>query len=165
MKTIYSITNLTNIIWFVLVPLLIVLVVYFIFINLYSASHEKKYPNRTNYIRNYWSSLIGIIFGSVLFAVSIGFALAFTQTVRNLNAIEQNKFFYYFFMVFPIIPFIFLITFIKRFITNLNKRYILEKETNQVNEENMQINDNIQPHPIPNTIIEEKKNEEEIETL
>ncbi len=134
MKTVYSIKTLTNVIWFVLIPLLIILIVYFIFINLYRADHEAKYPNRTNYVRNYWSSLIGVIFGAILFAMSLGFALAFIQTVRNLGAIEQNKFFYYFFMVFPIIPFLFLIVFMKKFISNLNKKYILDKETKEVEE-------------------------------
>ncbi len=128
MTVVYSLANLEKIIWYVLIPLLIVMIVFCLFTLFYNLKNSKKYPNKTNYVVNYWSNVVGIIFGAILLAVSIGFSTAFTQTVRELHVIADNRFFYHFFMVFPIIPFLFLIISVVKFVSNLNKHYIVEKE-------------------------------------
>ena len=109
-------------------------------INVYivnEAQHNKKKNiNRTNYVVNYWSNVIGVLFTAILLSVSIGFSLAFTENVRALNAIEENKFFYYFFMVFPVFPFFFLVFYITKFITNIRRKEKLDKEEEEEEDNN-----------------------------
>ena len=78
---------------------------------------------------------MGIIFTAILLSVSIGFSLAFTANVRDLNAIEENIVFYYFFMVFPAFPLFFLIYFISKFITNIRRKEKLDLIMNKEEEE------------------------------
>ncbi len=134
MTVVYSLSNLEKLIWYIVVPLLVLMIIFSCFCLIYNLKNKDKYPNKTNYVVNYWSAVLGIIFGAILLAVSLGFSAAFIQTVRDLNAIAQNRFFYYFFMFFPIIPCTFLVIFIMKFVTNLNKHYIVEEEEERVNE-------------------------------
>ena len=53
--------------------------------------NKNKDDNRTNFVINYWSNVMGIILTAILLSISIGFALAFTHKVNELNAIEENK--------------------------------------------------------------------------
>lgn len=128
MKAVYSSSNLEQIIWYVLVPLTVALLIFTLFSYFYNLAHYKKRPNHTNYVINFWSSVLGIIFGAMLLAAALGFSLAFIQNVQELNLVAEKQFFYYFFMVFPIIPFIFLIVSIRRFLLNLSKRHIANEE-------------------------------------
>lgn len=128
MQTIYSIRNLRILLFYIMIPLLIVLVLFFIFSRIYIKKRENKDSNKTNYVLNYWGNVLGIIFSTILLSVSIGFAAALMKTLRDLNAISENIVFYYAFAIFPIIPFIFLYLYIKKFIRNINKKEKLEEE-------------------------------------
>ncbi len=114
--------------FYVIIPLLVILVLFFIGTKIYEHSNKDKDLNQTNYVINYWSNVMGIIFTAILLSVSIGFSLAFTENVRALNAIEENIFFYYFFMVFPVFPLFFLIFYIVKFINNIRRKVKLDKE-------------------------------------
>lgn len=134
MTVVYSLSNqhLYTLLWYIIIPLLVIMLIFSCFIFIYNLKNKEKRPNRTTYVINFWSDVFGIIFGAMLLSVSIGFSCAFIQTVRDLNAISTNTFFYYFFMFFPVIPLIFLIIFIVKFVMNLNKRYIVEQEDEKV---------------------------------
>lgn len=127
-QTVYSEENMRVLLFYVIIPLLIILVLFFIGTKIYEHRNKDKDLNRTNFVINYWSNVIGIIFTAILLSVSIGFSLAFTENVRALNAIEENIFFYYFFMVFPLFPLFFLIFYIVKFITNIRRKEKLDKE-------------------------------------
>ena len=114
--------------FYIIIPLLVILVLFFIGTKIYEHRNKDKDLNRTNFVINYWSDVIGIIFTAILLSVSIGFSLAFTENVRALNAIEENIFFYYFFMVFPLFPLFFLIFYIVKFINNIRRKEKLDKE-------------------------------------
>lgn len=128
MQTIYSIRNLRILLFYIMIPLLIVLILFFIFSRIYIKKRENKDSNKTNYVLNYWGDVLGIVFSTILLSVSIGFAAALMKTLRDLNAISENIVFYYAFAIFPIIPFIFLYLYIKKFIRNINKKEKLEEE-------------------------------------
>lgn len=127
-QTVYSERNMRVLLYYVIIPLLILLVLFFIGVKIYEHRNKKKDLNRTNYVINYWSNVMGIIFTSILLSVSIGFSLAFTENVRVLDAIEENIFFYYFFMVFPVFPLFFLVFYITKFITNIRKKEKIDIE-------------------------------------
>ena len=114
--------------FYVIIPLLVILVLFFIGTKIYEHRNKDKDLNQTNYVINYWSNVMGIIFTAILLSVSIGFSLAFTENVRALNVIEENIFFYYFFMVFPVFPLFFLIFYIVKFINNIRRKVKLDKE-------------------------------------
>ena len=127
-KTVYSEENMRVLLYYVMIPLIVLLILFFICIKIYEHRNKKKNLNRTNFVINYWSNVIGIIFTAILLSVSIGFSLAFTENVRVLNAIDENIFFYYFFMVFPVFPLIFLIYYICKFIINIRRKEKLEQK-------------------------------------
>ena len=127
-QTVYSEEIIRVLLFYVIIPLLIILVLFFIGTKIYEHRNKDKDLNRTNFVINYWSNVMGIIFTAILLSVSIGFSLAFTENVRALNAIEENIFFYYFFMVFPLFPLFFLIFYIVKFINNIRRREKLDKE-------------------------------------
>ena len=127
-QTVYSEENMRVLLIYVIIPLLIILVLFFIGTKIYEHFNKDKDLNRTNFVINYWSNVMGIIFTAILLSVSIGFSLAFTENVRALNAIEENIFFYYFFMVFPLFPLFFLIFYIVKFINNIKRKEKLDKE-------------------------------------
>ena len=127
-QTVYSEENMRVLLFYIIIPLLIILVLFFIGTKIYEHRNKDIDLNRTNFVINYWSNVMGIIFTAILFSVSIGFSLAFTENVRALNAIEENIFFYYFFMVFPLFPLFFLIFYIVKFINNIRRKEKLDKE-------------------------------------
>lgn len=127
-QTVYSAENMRVLLFYVIIPLLVILVLFFIGTKIYEHHNKDKDLNRTNFVINYWSNVMGIIFTAILLSVSIGFSLAFTENVRALNAIEENIFFYYFFMVFPLFPLFFLIFYIVKFINNIRRKEKLDKE-------------------------------------
>lgn len=127
-QTVYSEENMRVLLFYIIIPLLIILVLFFIGTKIYEHRNKDIDLNRTNFVINYWSNVMGIIFTAILLSVSIGFSLAFTENVRALNAIEENIFFYYFFMVFPLFPLFFLIFYIVKFINNIRRKEKLDKE-------------------------------------
>ena len=127
-QTVYSEENMRVLLFYVIIPLLVILVLFFIGTKIYEHRNKDIDLNRTNFVINYWSNVMGIIFTAILLSVSIGFSLAFTENVRALNAIEENIFFYYFFMVFPLFPLFFLIFYIVKFINNIRRKEKLDKE-------------------------------------
>lgn len=135
-QAVYSEENFRVLLFYIILPLTVVLLLFFAGTKIYSALKEDKDINQTNYAINYWTNVLGILVTAILLSVSIGFALSFTQTVRDLNAIEENAFLYYFFMVFPFIPFIFLIVYIRKFIVNMKRKEKLDELDKDVEEEN-----------------------------
>ena len=127
-QTVYSEENMRVLLFYIIIPLLIILVLFFIGTKIYEHRNKDIDLNRTNFVINYWSNVMVIIFTAILLSVSIGFSLAFTENVRALNAIEENIFFYYFFMVFPLFPLFFLIFYIVKFINNIRRKEKLDKE-------------------------------------
>lgn len=130
-QTVYSEENMRVLLFYVIIPLIVILFLFFIGTKVYEHRNKDKDRDRTNYVINYWSNVMGIIFTAILLSVSIGFSLAFTENVRTLNAIEENIFFYYFFMVFPVFPLFFLIFYIAKFIINIRRKEKLDRKESE----------------------------------
>lgn len=130
--TVYSEENLKVLLFYVIIPLIVIYILFYIGLKIYEHRNKKKDSNRVNFVMNYWSNTMGVIFTAILLSISIGFSLAFTENVRELNAIDQNIVLYYFFMVFPVIPLFFLIYYIVKFIINIKKKDKLDKEESEV---------------------------------
>lgn len=128
-QKVYSEENLRVLLYYVIIPLVVIIILFFIGTKIYAHLNKNKDENRTNFVINYWSNVMGIILTAILLSVSIGFTLAFTQNVRDLNAIEENKVFYYFFMVFPTFPLVFLIYYISKFVINIRKKEKLDEKS------------------------------------
>lgn len=126
MQTVYSMENLRYILFYLVIPLLVLLIISFIILNIYK--HKNKGNSHTSYVVSYWNNVLGVIITSMLLAVSIGFALAFVKTVSENNLIAENRFFYYFFMVFPAVPLVFLLYYISKFVMNVNNKEKTKKE-------------------------------------
>ena len=127
-QTVYSAENMRVLLYYVIIPLLLILIIFFIGTKIYEHRNRNKDSNRTNFVINYWSNTLGIIFTAVLLSVSIGFSLAFRENLKVLDAVDENIFLYYFFTVFPILPLLFLIFYVSRFIINIRKKEKLEQK-------------------------------------
>ena len=126
-SAVYNEKNFKILLFYIIIPLTILLLVFFIGTKIYEKLRKNKDINHTNYVINYWTSFIGIFIASILLSISIGYVAAFTKLVNDYNALDDNIFFYYFFMIFPIIPFIFLIIYIRKFIRNLKNQDKIEE--------------------------------------
>lgn len=135
METIYSMENLKVLLFYVMIPLTIILVLFYLFTKIYLVKRRNANINHTNYVINYWSNFLGIFFAAILLSVSIGFAAAFIKTLDELAIVDENIFLYYFFMFFPIVPFIFLLIYIRKFLKNIKKKEELEKRDENGKEE------------------------------
>lgn len=125
-QTVFSERNLHALLSYIIIPLVVIIILFFVGTKLYTYYSKDKDPNKRNYVINYWSNVMGIIFASILLSVSIGYVLAFTENLRNINAVEENQVLYYFFMFFPVFPFVFLIYYIGKFISNIKKKERLD---------------------------------------
>ena len=119
MQIFYSLSGVNEVIYMVLIPLLVTLVVYGLFVFIYSAKMRNKDQREKNYVISFWSSVIGILFGAVLLSVSLGFIMALVKRVEVQGLIVSNQTLYTLFCCFPIIPFIFLLAFIWKFLKTL----------------------------------------------
>lgn len=136
-QTVYSEENMRVLLFYVIIPLIVILFLFFIGTKVYEHRNKDKDRDRTNYVINYWSNVMGIIFTAILLSVSIGFSLAFTENVRELNAVDENLMLYYFFIVFPVIPLFFLIYYITKFVINIRRKDKLDKEVHEKIEEEL----------------------------
>ena len=128
METIYSIEDLRFLFFYLIIPFTVILILFYIFTKIYTKKHQDQDKNYTNYVVNYWSNVLGIIFAAILLSVSLGFGAAFTRTLEDLAIVNENIFLYYFFMFFPILPLIFLFIYIGKFIRNMRRKEKLERE-------------------------------------
>ena len=134
MKIILS-PSLQKVIWYVIVPLIVIMLLFSIGVFFYNLKNHDKKPNETNYWINFWTSILFIIFGAILLAVSIGFCVAMIKNMYDYKIVKDQKFFYYLFLFFPLVPLSFLAVSISKFIHNLSLKYIIEEKGEDTYEE------------------------------
>ena len=123
----------------VLIPLFVTLILYGAFVLIYSAKMRNQNQKVKNYVISFWSSVIGILFGAVLFSVSIGFVMALVKKVEVQGLVVNNQTLYTLFCCFPVIPLVFLMSFIWKFLKTLRYGTALYEEKEEKKDEKEEI--------------------------
>lgn len=130
-ETVYSADNMKFLLYYIVIPLVLILIIFFIGTKIYEHHNRNKDSNRTNFVINYWSNTLGIIITAILLSVSIGFSLAFRENLKILDVVDENIFLYYFFTLFPILSLLFLVFFVSKFIINIQKKEEFESKESE----------------------------------
>ena len=144
-------------------PILIIVVIVGIVLFIYSKNAEKKgvtdYKNKVNF----HSALISIVITLILLAITVCFSVNFINVMRSENLIENNKIVYYTVIGSPLIPFIFLIYLIVRFVKSLSgnnyNNKIEEKENELTSEDSVP---NVEIGVVNTSSVEEPLNDDNI---
>lgn len=109
--------------YYVVIPILIILLIYFVFNFLY---RKKKGTYYYNYVVDYVYSTLGVLFCSLLFCLLLGYSIATIQILSEANVIQNNILMFIVLLILPIIPTIFLGYVLKIYIKNLKRKRILD---------------------------------------
>ena len=110
--------------YYVVIPILIILLIYFVFNLVY---HRKKGTYYYNYVVDYVYSTLGVLFCSLLFCLLLGYSIATIQILSEANVIQNNILMFIVLLILPIIPTIFLGYVLKIYIKNLKRKRILDE--------------------------------------
>lgn len=115
----------------IVVPLIIIILAYFLFMR-----YEKKNKDKSVYLfkRDFWSSIISVVYGSIFFSLSLGYAVNVFSKIYEYSL--QDKYLWILIGVSILVAFTFIL-FIHLFIKYLkvikNKdNYFKEEEENYV---------------------------------
>ncbi len=111
MKRVYS-----EVIYYVLIPLFLVLALFGLIMFISSRVHKDETDRDKIYHANFWSAVIGIIFGAIIESLALGFTIAFIQKMKTAQLVDTYQLFCILLYILPVIPFIFLLYIIVRFI-------------------------------------------------
>ncbi len=109
--------------YYVVIPILIILLIYFVFNLVY---HRKKGTYYYNYVVDYVYSTLGVLFCSLLLCLLLGYSIATIQILSEANVIQNNILMFIVLLILPIIPTIFLGYVLKVYIKNLKRKRILD---------------------------------------
>ena len=109
--------------YYVVIPILIILLIYFVFNLVY---HRKKGTYYYNYGVDYVYSTLGVLFFYLLICLLLGYSIATIQILSEANVIQNNILMFIVLLILPIIPTIFLGYVLKVYIKNLKRKRILD---------------------------------------
>ena len=109
--------------YYVVIPILIILLIYFVFNLVY---HRKKGTYYYNYVVDYVYSTLGVLFCSLILCLLLGYSIATIQILSEANVIQNNILMFIVLLILPIIPTIFLGYVLKVYIKNLKRKRILD---------------------------------------
>lgn len=112
-----------EILYYVIIPIMVILVAYLVFSFLY---RKKKGTYYYNYVVDYVYSSLGIIFCSLLFTMLFGYSLATLKIINTATNITVSKLNNIILVILPIIPAGFLIYLLKIYLKNLKRKLILD---------------------------------------
>ncbi len=110
----YSFSFLLKLFVWIFIPVLII--VFVVGIGLYIYSKKNKEKENNTKIMNYYSSLVSILITLTLLAIVIAFAASFTGELKAKGFVKGNELFYYGIMATPLIPLLFFVYYLRRFI-------------------------------------------------
>ena len=110
--------------YYVVIPILLILLVYFVFSFLYK---RKKGTYYYNYVVDYVYSTLGILFCSLLFCLLLGYSIATIETLISSDVFKEYIWLAIIIGILPIAPTIFLIYVIRIYLKNLKRKEELDK--------------------------------------
>ena len=119
MKIFYDIPYMKGIMKYVLIPVIVIILIVGICLFLYSRKHKDHEDPHYNFVMDFWSSLIGIIVTGAILAIAVGFSIAMTEKMREYGLVEEKKALYYLLKYFIVIPFIFVVWYIVKFLKTI----------------------------------------------
>lgn len=111
--------------YYVVIPILAILLVYFIFSLIY---RKQKGTYYYNYVVDYVYSVLGIIFCSLLFCLILGYSIATLQILIVNNVIREYLLLAIIIGILPLIPSIFLVYILRIYVRNLKRKEKLDEE-------------------------------------
>lgn len=125
-----------KLVFYILLPIIMVVIVGLFLIKSYSKKVSEKDTIIYHYTMDYCASLLAMIIVGILFAIVSGFAISFTHTMRIKDIISGNEMIYYIFMFLPVIPLIFLLYYLRKFIVaSFGRKRVLKGENYEEGEE------------------------------
>ncbi len=143
MKIFYDIPYIQGIMKYVLIPVAAVIIIVGVSLFIYSTIHKDHEDPRYNFVMNFWSSLIGIILTGAILAMAVGFSVAMTEKMQEYGLVEEKKMLYYLLKYFIIIPFIFVIWYIVKFLKTI---YYKPRKSTTNKKDDTKTNENISPN-------------------
>ena len=108
--------------YYVVIPILVILLIYVIFNLLYS---KKKGTYYYNYVVDYVYSTLGVIFCSLLLCLLLGYSIATIQILIQANVFQDRIFLVIILFILPLIPLGFLIYVLNPSLESKDKIYLL----------------------------------------
>lgn len=121
----YSVSFFIKLLFWLFIPILLVVAIASFLIHKYS----KKDKEQVQVKKEAYSALLAILVVGVLLAIVIGFSVTFTSILKSRNLIKGNEIIYYFIFITPLIPFTFLVYYIRKLVQ------VIVKEKNKLKEE------------------------------
>lgn len=112
----YDFSFLIKMIKFVFLPVLAIVILTAFIIVIYSKKVKQKDIKRYNYLVEFWTTLLAIMVIGALLAVTIGFSISLSESIKLYNLVEGNEVIYYIVLATPLIPLLFLVIYIYRMI-------------------------------------------------
>ena len=112
----YDFSFLIKMIKFVFLPVLAIVILTAFIIMIYSKKVKQKDIQRYNYLVEFWTTLLAIMVIGALLAVTIGFSISLSESIKLYNLVEGNEVIYYIVSATPLIPLLFLVIYIYRMI-------------------------------------------------
>ena len=125
--------------YYVIIPMLLILLGYFIFTMTY---RRKKGTYYYNYVVDYVYSTLGILFCSLLFCLLLGYAIATIQILIVTEVIGTYWFLAIIIGILPLVPSCFLVYIVKVYINNLKRKDKLDEELEEKVKNEMAIEKN-----------------------
>lgn len=113
-----------NVWYYVVIPILIIILIYLIFNFLY---RSKKGTYYYNYVVDYVYSTLGVIFCSLLLCLLLGYSIATIQILNEANVMKNNIIILLVLIILPVIPSIFLGYVLKIYIKNIKRKKVLDE--------------------------------------
>lgn len=113
-----------NVWYYVVIPILIIILIYLIFNFLY---RNKKGTYYYNYVVDYVYSTLGVIFCSLLLCLLLGYSIATIQILNEANVIKNNIIILLVLIILPVIPSVFLGYVLKIYIKNIKRKKVLDE--------------------------------------
>lgn len=124
-----------EVIYYVLIPMFVILLVYLIFALVYK---KKKGTYYYNYVVDYVYSTLGIIFCGLLFCLLFGYSIATIQLLIVNKIISRYILFVIILVILPIVPSFFLVYVIRVYIKNLKRKSRLDNDLENKEKEHLE---------------------------